>query len=77
MIHDKFTAIRHTMSRQQLWQIRRNAEGKCCICSKPLAPTSKTRCVEHAKGSTISNFKNQRKKLGIPLDWPKHKRFNK
>jgi len=77
MIHDKFTAIRHTMSRQQLWQMRKTEKGLCSLCSKPMAHGSKTRCDEHAETSRKYNRKKMRERLGIPIDWPRYKRFNK
>lgn len=52
-------------------------KGLCSICGKPLAPGSKSLCPKHKEINRRANFRRQREKAGIPLDYPLYKRFNK
>lgn len=75
MIHDKFTRLAGKLSRQRIHQLRKTANGICQICTQP--SFDKTRCADHQMENTVSMLKWTRSKHGIPLDWPKHKRFKK
>ena len=57
-----------TMSRQRRWQLKKVAEGKCQICSKPLFSSSL--CEEHTLRGRDRNFVRYRDKVGIDVDAP-------
>lgn len=75
MIKDEFTSLVKKLGRQRVWQLRKERDGLCVICGKKIF--KKMRCKEHYFYNKKAAFKNSRTKAGIPLDWPKHKHFNK
>lgn len=61
------------MTKQRIWQINQQQQGKCVICAKPAIP-GKTLCASHrASGSTYARNR-YRAKVGIPLNAPPQKR---
>jgi len=65
------------LSRQRRWQLKQTAAGRCTICGKPLADNSKSFCPEHRERNRRRNFIDSRKRAGIPLNVPKHTKYNK
>jgi hypothetical protein len=55
MIQDQFTHLRHTMSRQQLYQLRQNAKGLCYKCTRPVIP-GQNWCEHHAMMSAAKRL---------------------
>lgn len=48
------------LSRQQRWQLKKKAEGKCVICGQPRSPLYDYHCEKHA----VAVRKQQRKRMG-------------
>lgn len=75
MIHDKFTKLKAEVSRQRIHQLRRLEKDLCRCCDGKVFKSEL--CRKHYKEQTRIQFERQRNRLGIPLDWPKGKHFNK
>lgn len=56
------------LSRQREWQLRKQKEGKCCICSKPLF--TKWNCEEHAAMQREKARVRYRKRVGKDINAP-------
>lgn len=52
MIKDEFTRLIGSVSRQRIWQLRKNKKGLCAICGKSRAFT-KTQCLKCAKKDVL------------------------
>ena len=57
------------VSRQRLWQIRQQEEGKCMRCEKKIATGSKFYCEKHRKQAAKKQRDRYRTAQGIPLDY--------
>ena len=56
------------ISRQRVWQLKQQKEGKCCICGEPLS--TKWNCKEHAAMQRDKARERYRKKVGKDIDGP-------
>jgi len=71
MIKDEFTSLVPKLSRQRVWQLRKQRDRLCVTCGDKIFKWQ--RCKKHY----WEIFKYYRNQAGIPLDWPKGKHFNK
>ena len=65
------------LSKQRRWQLKQKAAGMCTICGKPSVDGTTAFCEEHRKKNRHRSFVASRKRAGIPMDIPKHTKYNK
>lgn len=58
------------VSKQRRWQVRKEAEGKCALCGKPICQESVRYCQEHLESNRKRARERYRLKNGIPADAP-------
>jgi len=65
--------IKKEVSRQRLWQIKKQAEGKCIICAQKVSKTNKHLCETHrVKANQLSSNwqkKNKSKYKMSQVNW--------
>ena len=51
LIHDEFTILQGTVSRQRIWQLLRTRERRCIICGEPAV--TRFRCLFHRQAALL------------------------
>jgi len=55
LIHDEFTILQGTVSRQRIWQLLRTRERRCIICGEPAV--TRFRCLFHRQAALLISRK--------------------